>query len=266
MSTWIGQPSIREALVELGYSKVPGYLRITALGNNPSVPSSTSVAAPQDVWTGGGVYPLIPSARRLRARCANVNDSSTGTGAGSIQVNLLDDNYNVIAPISVTLNGGTVDIGTVSTLALRVQGARVTGKGSGAAYSATNIGDIFIEDFDAPNTVRAILQAGYGFARQAVFTVPAGFTAQIVSFVLGINRTSGGVTNFATVANHIRPQSGAYFMPLELPVDGEPYRHDGLPGIPVVEKTDFILRCTQASATLDLTAGILGVLMRNGTT
>src|SRR5574341_953854 len=189
--------SVREYLLQIGFSDVSEHLRIAALGNNPVVPSTTTVAAPQDIWSGSGVYPLIPSARGLRVRSTSVEDGPAGTGAASVSANFLDGQYNVEAAVVTILNGITPV--NIAGSHLRIQSALPVSKGAAAPYSATNVGDLIIEDQDAPNTVRAIIPAGYGFTRQAVFTVPTGYTAQVVSHVTGINRLSGGVQQFATI-------------------------------------------------------------------
>jgi hypothetical protein len=113
-------------------------------------------------------------------------------------------------------------------------------------------------------TVRSIVPAGYGITRQSAFTVPAGWTLQVVSMLFCFNRASAGA-RFATFATFVQSQNGFYRMPLELTIGDEPpYRHDGLPGLVLAEKTDFALRCTFSSNNdADVTAAWLGVMRKN---
>lgn len=157
----------------------------------------------------------------------------------------------------MTLNGTTPV--AIPTSLFRVNSALIMSAGSGKV----NAGDITIRDAGG-GTTRAIIPTGFGITRQAVFTVPAGFSLSIHSQVFSINRSTG-VARFVTVANYIQSPNGFYRLPLELSVgDPLPYRHDGIPGIILPEKTDYALRCTATSSdNTDLTAGFLGVLKSN---
>lgn len=157
----------------------------------------------------------------------------------------------------VTLNGLTPV--AIPTSLYRVNSAFITSTGSGK----TNAGNIIIRD-SGGGTTRSYLQAGYGMARQAFYTVPAGYTLTILSQFFCINRT-GGVSRYATFANFVQSPTGFYRLPLELSIsERSPYRHDGNPPITIAEKTDYAFRCTSVSAdNTDVTAAFLGVLKSN---
>lgn len=233
--------------------------RVTALGNNPDVDQG---AVPETVWPGGGLYPWLTAATSLEVVSSSIEDSPTGTGMGAISLTFLDANYNETV-VPVTLNGTTAV--AVSGTWLRINAGVTTAKGSGAAaVGAVNAGDISIRDAGA-GTTRAIIPAGKGILRQAVYTVPAGYTLQIISQYLAFNRgTGGGATRYLTITGYIQNSSGVTRRPLDLSCNGEAYRHDGIPGITLPEKTDFALEVISVSAdNSDITGAFLGVLVKN---
>lgn len=241
-----------DVLLDVGFGTILGHRRVTALGNNPSVDTGT---VPEDVWTGGGIYPWMTAATSLEVFSANANDTGAGTGARTVLVNGLDVNYAEVAQ-TVTLNGAAV---ALPTQLLRINSALIMSAGSGKV----NAGDIQVRDAGG-GTVRAIIPAGYGITRQSQFTVPAGWTLQILSHLISFNRVAGG-NRFATFTNFIQSSSSFYRMPLELTCGDEPpYRHDGVPGIIVAEKTDYQLRCVNVSNDAsNLTAAWLGLMRQN---
>lgn len=225
--------------------------RVVALGNNPDIDTGT---VPEDIWTGGGLYPWITTAAPLEIVSNSADDTAAGTGARTVLVIGLNASYAEIQEL-VTLNG-TTPVPLVNQFFRIFTAAHATAGSSGINAGTINIRDV------TGGTVRAIIPAGYGITRQSQYTVPAGYTLQVVSLFFSINRPSGVLD--ATIATLVRSSSGTYRLPFELSIDGNPYRHDGLPGIGFAEKTDFGLRCTFASGNnMDLTGAFLGVLMRN---
>lgn len=239
----------------VGFGLVPGVRRVTALGNNPDVDLAT---LPEDVWTGGGQYPWMTASTALEIVSTSVNDAAAGTGARTVLIQGLDINY-VEVNQTVTLNGTTPV--AVPTQLFRINNALIMSAGSGKV----NAGDINIRNAGA-GTVRAIIPLGYGITRQAVYTVPAGHTLSIHSQFFN-NIRAGGTVRDTTIANFIQSPNGFYRLPLELDVDGNPYRHDGTPGVIIPEKTDYCHRVTFVSAANDtnVTTAILGILIANTT-
>lgn len=241
-------------LIDIGFrGTLTGYVRVAALGNNPDVDTAV---LPEDIWSGGGAYPWMTGATSLEAVSDSANDAAAGTGARTVVVNGLDTLW-AERTVSFTLNGTTPV--ALSIPLYRINSALITSAGSGQV----NAGTITIRDAGA-GTTRAVLPAGYGITRQSQFTVPKGSTLQIVSQFFGFNKTAAAA-RFATFATFIQSPNGFYRMPLEVTVGDEPpYRHDGIPGIVIPEKTDFGLRCTFVSNdSSDITAAWLGVMRRN---
>lgn len=240
-----------ELAVALG--QVPGHSRVVALGNNPDV----DTGAHEDIWPGGGIYPWQTAAVAMEAVSDSANDTSAGTGARTITVDGMDNDYVTVSQ-TVTLDGVT-PVALPTNLRF-INAVRVATAGS----TTNNVGTVTVRVV-AGAVTQATIRPGYGIAQQAIYTVPAGFTLFITSTVFSINRSSG-VGRFATFATMFRTSTAVTRMPLELSIGQDiPYRHEGRLPIIVTEKTSFSLRCTSVSTdNTDLTAGFEGILKDNG--
>lgn len=234
--------------------------RVTGLGNNPDVDQSS---VPEDVWSNGGLYPWMTGATSLEVLSSSAQDSPTGTGVSVVSLTLLDVNFNEFQ-VNVTLNG-TTPVAIPGTF-YRINGMLTITKGSGASSNRVfNDGDITVRDVGG-GTVRGMMKAGKGIMRQCIFTTPAGYTLQVVSMYIGFNRgTGGGATRYLTATTFTQNAiTGIARTALDLSCNGESYRHDGLPGIIVPEKTDFALQVLSVSAdNSDITGAFLGIMVRN---
>lgn len=236
----------REYGVDVGYGFVEGRLRYAALGRVDNLQTTTP---PVDVSIFGGFFPwLQDSAVSLEAVSTSAQDSATGTGCATIRIDGLDANLNIVSVV-VTLNGLTPV--AIPQQMRRVQAVIGLTKGSGAAYTTTNLGDVDVRDAGG-GTVRARMPAGNGFSSQAIGTVPAGYSGQILSLFGGIVRTPGTAQNrYASVTNWFRGTGGIARQPLEFSFSAAaPYRHDNPvagAGVVIPAGTDIAIRCTSVS-------------------
>lgn len=237
----------------VGFGIIPGYSRVAVLGNNPDIDQGT---LPEDVWSVGGLYPWPTSELSLEVVSTSASDTAAGTGARTVRIVGLDANYNDLAQL-VTLNGTTAV--AVPLPMFRINAVFMMSAGS----NGVNVGDINIRR--APGGItQAQIPAGYGISRQSMYTVRTGSTLSINSTLLALTRT-GGIDKNMTIANFIQSPSGFYRMPLEISISQvTPYRHDGVPGIILPEKTDYAFRVLESSASdAAVTAAFLGVLKSN---
>ena len=145
-----------------------GYRTLYKFGYNPDVNGDE-----ETVWEQGGDYPWLDSAVTMFVSSTSVNDTSGGSGANTILIQGLDENYVEIEE-TVTLNGQTQV--TTQLSYLRIYRAFVTLAGS----SGTSGGIIYVGSSGAtggvPNgTVYANLSIG-NQTQIAAYTVPAGHT------------------------------------------------------------------------------------------
>ena len=145
-----------------------GYRTLYKFGYNPDVNGDE-----ETVWEQGGNYPWLDSAVTMFVSSTSVNDTSGGSGANTILIQGLDENYVEIEE-TITLNGQTQV--TTQLSYLRIYRAFVTLAGS----SGTSGGIIYVGSSGAtggvPNgTVYANLSIG-NQTQIAAYTVPAGHT------------------------------------------------------------------------------------------
>lgn len=242
----VDNPSFEE---RIALGMVPGHRRVSLYGNNPDVDTGTE---PEDVWSGGGLYPWLTAAASLEIVSTSAADAAAGTGARTVVIQGLDVNYAEVTQV-VTLNGLTAV--PIPTQLFRINGASVVTVGTGQ----TNAGTLTIRNAGAGAT-RGVIPIGFGLLRQAVYTVPAGYQL-VISSVLGVINRVDTADRWATVASWIRTSTGVVLMPAEIGISTQPYRDKyAIPAV-IPEKSDTAIRVQQVSgANTDVTANIMGYL------
>jgi hypothetical protein len=231
-----------------------GYRALYKFGYNPDVNGTE-----ETVWAEGGNYPWIDNAVTMFVSSSSVNDASGGTGANTIIIQGLDEDYNEIEE-TVVLNGQTQVATQLSYL--RVYRAFVTLAGS----SGTSGGTIYIGSSGASGGVpNGTVYANLGLGNQtqiAAYTVPAGYTLYLddINFTAGISQ-AGKVATCSFVSRGVGSnvfrtrfinvlQSNQLITKFEYP---QPY----------TEKTDLECRVRTDSSNNAIGASFQGVLIKN---
>jgi len=172
--------------ISKGHTK--GHRTLYKFGYNPDVNGDE-----ETVWAQGGDFPYPTSAVTMFVSSTSVNDTNGGTGANSIIIQGLDENYDEIEE-TVLLNGQT-QVATQNSY-LRVYRAFVTLCGTGG----TSGGIIYVGSSGAtsgvPNTtVYANLHLG-NQTQIAAYTVPAGYTLYLddINFTAGLSQANKTAT------------------------------------------------------------------------
>jgi hypothetical protein len=147
--------------------------------------TGVSTAAYETVWPGSGLYPFSTAAQTLEIVSASSNDDATSTGARTATVYGLGPDYSTRQE-TVTLTG-TTPTTLASTGWLRALRAAVDTAGTNGA----NIGKISVRP-SGGGTTYAIISAGANQTVQAAYTVPAGYSAHLVSEHVTAQAPSGG--------------------------------------------------------------------------
>jgi hypothetical protein len=248
-----GLMSASQYATAVAFGDIIGVTRAVGLGANPSVDIAT---VPEDVWSGGGLYPWMTAATSLEVVSTSASDAAAGVGGRTIRVVCLDINFVEFFD-TITLNGLTAV--AMPRQCYRINLINVLSAGT----TGTNVGDINIRDAGG-GTIRGNVPPLAGISKQTNYTVPAGYTLQIVSQYLSTVR-DGGVVRVAETNTYIKPNGGAYRQSLTLTTGTSGvYRHDGIPGIIVLEKEDFAMRVSSVSSNgTAIDAGWLGILRKN---
>ena len=235
-----------------GFTK--GHKALYKFGYNPDVSGDE-----ETVWAQGGNFPYPTSAVTMFVSSTSVNDTNGGTGANSIIIQGLDENYDEIEE-TVFLNGQT-QVATQNSY-LRVYRAFVTLAGTGGTAG----GIIYVGSSGAtggvPNTT---VYANLSFGNQtqiAAYTVPAGYTLYLddINFTAALSQASKLVTcvfvsrDFGSNVFRSRfinvLQSNQLITKFEYPQ-------------PFYEKTDLECRVSSNTTNNAVAASFQGVLIKN---
>ncbi len=175
---------VSDAEFDRNLGLVENIIAVRKFGRN----CNTSVAV-ETVWSRGGTYVFPQSAQPLRVAAGGAAaDTAIGSGANKIHLEFLDGDWNPVVE-ELTLSGAAASASTVAD-AMRLNRAWIVTTGT---YHGSNVGDIVIEQ-ETSGIVVGEIPLGLGQTQQAVYSVRAGFTAQITDVFVSV-----GSTNSATV-------------------------------------------------------------------
>lgn len=236
--------------------QVVGHQYVFQFGQAPTVTTQ------QSVWATTGTYAFLATAAVMKISSGSTSDTSAGTGARTVFISGLDANY---APISesVILNGQT-QVSTTNSY-LRINDFYVLTCGSGATAAGIIYAGTGSATAGVPATVYSLMPTGYNTQTQAIYTVPAGYTAYVSSYTFTSNcATANTIASgllftylypsvFPTVEATARFNSGSFFD-----------RHFDYPKV-FPEKTDLEMRVSAANAS-QMTGEMHILLIQNGYT
>lgn len=150
-------------------------------GTNPAVPSTGFV----DVWDAGGVLVYPTTGESWEVVSDSIQDSATGTGAATVLVQCLTDDYAEAEEI-LALDGVT-PVAMSTSSAFRFRRALVLTAGSGASVPKANAGTITFRVAGGGAT-RAQILPGNNNTLDSHYTVPAGKVASLVLVYTNINK------------------------------------------------------------------------------
>jgi hypothetical protein len=182
------------SMLEIGRGRLTGIAKNNKSGRNGDIDTAT---VPEWVWENGGVYTGFPdgNAETLRIVSTDANDAAAGTGAQTVTVVGLDENW-LIQSETLTLNGTTPATGTL--LFRRVHTASV--QTSGSTNTAYNIGTITVSHSTTTANVFLTIQPGRNQSNAAVYTVPDGKIGIKVNLRVEVDRgNSSTISGFVYV-------------------------------------------------------------------
>lgn len=169
---------------------VPGVRRVVFGGTNTDLDTAT---VPEDIWGGDGLIPRPSVAESWEIVSSDANDTSAGTGARTAIVTTLDTNYSEVTQV-IILNGLTAV--ALSGTHRFINSGRVASAGSNGG----GVGTLTIR-VAGGGAARAYISAE-GLLNQAKYTVPAGYTLDLHSILVGVRASGGTESGVFTVVNH----------------------------------------------------------------
>jgi len=163
--------------------KVRGAESIIKFGENLDVDNTL-----ETVWNVGGLYTYLTTAATVTVTSDNVNDSASGTGARTVTVEGLDENYNQVSE-TLTVGGGAGSIEFLRVFRAFVASAGTSDTNEGTitiASGGTTLATIGIIGFGLTTT-------GLGQTLMAIYTVPVGYTLYVWQLDVSTAKTAGDV-------------------------------------------------------------------------
>ena len=236
-----GEPALRVIAnangwgIQVSNGDIDGVGYIEKFGYQADVPNGDIAT----VWDSTGLYDYLDTATTVTVTSDNVNDNPTGSGARQVEIQGLDQDYNLVLE--------TVDLGATSaTTFIRVFRVRVCVSGG----SNPNEGVITVAG--GGKTLAQIGKLannadGHGQTNMCVYTVPAGKTAYLTQWTV-----SSGKQNADTVAklmsrDTLHPDDGAWNAKDIAEIQASAFIKDYKVPMQFTEKTDIEVRAFSSS-------------------
>jgi hypothetical protein len=215
----------------------------------------------------GTVYPIwnvaanriyLTTAATMMVSSSSANDAApSGTGAHTVLVEGLDQNYNPISE-QVTLAGQTAVPTTKAYL--RVTGITVIDKGTNGGNVGTLYVGTGVVTAGVPAVVHELVPIGFNKEASGVYTVPAGYTAYLrVGGLSGQDNGAGYVTGRFVVSNQ-----GSPFITSAVTVFATGQVNYDFPyPIAIPEKSDIEARAITSSGTNTISSYFGMILIKN---
>ena len=162
--------------------KVRGAFHIIKFGSNDDVDSQL-----ETVWDVGGIYPYLTSPSTLSISSDSPEDAAGGTGARTVVVQGLDENY---VPVEEEI---TVGAGAGGVLFYRVFRAFVKTAGSSGTNEGTMTIDAGLTTLAGIRAVGSPTAYGLGQTFMSLYTVPSGYTGYIFQWDVSTAKSPGDI-------------------------------------------------------------------------
>lgn len=231
---------------------IPNHKVIKKFGSNPAVGTT-----PVPIWDAGdNPYPYLDSATILYAASTSANDTLTGTGARTIVVEGLDENWDE-CQCQVDLDGQT-PVQLPGGPHIRVYRAYTETAGSGGY----NDGDIYIGygtfTNGVPDVVLAKITIGTNQTLMAMYSVPLGHTAFLYEYFV-----TSGKGREVQIDSMVRRFGGVFRLSRRVGLLNYGFHFNNTIPFVLPEKTDLEVRGTAVLATTPVEAGFDLVLVKN---
>jgi hypothetical protein len=175
--------SNREFLIEVAKGNIANHSFQRIIARNSDVDT-----AEEDIWFTGGELTYLTSAERMNIVSSSANDTSAGTGARTVLITGLDNDYNEISE-TVTMTGTSNVLTTNSYLRIHICQVATAGTGGKTAGNITATAQ-------TAGTVHVTIPAGENRSGKSQFTIPAGKTGYLIDFMpsLASGKTGCDVT------------------------------------------------------------------------
>jgi len=254
-----GEPIIRTSggsfdyAINISAGQQDGVGYIEKFGRNDTMSGNI-----ETIWDGSNVYTYLTSASSVYITSSDGNDSTAGTGARTVEVQGLDQDYNLTTE---TIN---VDDSASQTTFIRVFRAIVKATGSGgqaagiiSIHSAASGGGTLLAQIQKVGTGGG---ASLGQTFMAIYTVPAGKTAYLTQWTVGAGGQNADTTCLFTARTF---NDGAFNSKDIIISAGQQFSKNYKIPLQFTEKTDLEVRGFTSSSGNDCSSSFNLILYDN---
>ena len=213
------------------------------------------------IWSQGGVYSYLSAASTLYISSSSTDDAAAGTGARTVTVSGLDNNFDekvetvtLNGQSGVELNGGTW---------MRVNRIVVNTAGSGGANAGIlYVGTEATPSSGVPTNKYATVAAGDNQTLMMIYTIPRGYTGYVTQKDVSASSSAG---KFAILSLVARPFGGVFNVKDRV-LSSQGYSSIVYPyPLKFTEKTDLEIRAKADSAggSVTVSAALDIILIQN---
>jgi hypothetical protein len=240
--------------LQVSRNQIQGHKTLFKFGNNSDINGTL-----ETIWSQGGIYAYPASAIAMKVSSSDNADDVAGTGARTVVVQGLDQDYNE-ASETVSLDGQT-EVLTTTTF-IRVFRAFVATAGSGGTAAGTIYVGTGTVTTGVPATIYAAIPLGENQTQMALWTVPAGYTLYINGGIF--SAASNNVAQYVLGKFVVRPFGGVFRNVADITVNSNVFRYDWSVPLVVPEKTDIEARAIALAGTnFYVTASFEGMYIKN---
>jgi hypothetical protein len=243
--------------LQVARRQITGHKTLFKFGNNTDINGSL-----ETVWSSGGVYVYPTTAIQMKVSSSSAGDAALGTGARTVSVQGLDQDYNEVSE-NITLTGQTAVLTT--TTFIRVFRAFVLTAGStGTAQGTIYIGTGNVTS-GVPATIYAEIPVGENQTLMALWTVPAGYTLYLSRATF--SAASNNAAQYILGKFVIRPTGGVFRNAFDVTVNSNVFSYAFNTPLAVQEKSDIEARAIALSGTnFYVTSSFEGIYIKNSGT
>ena len=240
--------------LQVARNQIQGHKTLFKFGNNGDINGSV-----ETIWSQGSIYAYPASAIAMKVSSSDANDDAAGTGARTVVVSGLDENYDEVSE-TVTLDGQT-EVLTTTTF-IRVFRAFVATAGSGGTAAGTIYVGTGTVTSGVPATIYAAIPLGENQTQMAIWTVPAGYTLYVTGGTF--SAASNNVAQYVLGKFVFRPFGGVFRNAADITVNSNVFRYDWEVPLAIPEKSDIEARAIALAGTnFYVTASFEGMYIKN---
>jgi hypothetical protein len=240
--------------LQVARGQIQGHKTLFKFGNNSDINGSL-----ETIWSQGGIYAYPSSAIAMKVSSSSVDDDASGTGAQTVVVSGLDQNYNEVSE-TVELDGQTEVLTTITFI--RVFRAFVVTAGSGGTAAGTIYVGTGVVTAGVPATIYAAIPLGANQTQMALWTVPAGYTLYVTGGTF--SAASNNDTQYVLGQFFFRLFGGVFRNVADITVNSNVFRYDWEIPIALPEKSDIEARAIALSGSnFYVTAAFEGIYIKN---